>query len=219
MHKRTFSKDPGVTTEWRTWAWSSPNFGWIMVSWLWGPQTPSSLLKPLEQVPGEGASSWPSHWPITTVLESRAKLCTIPRNISMFNFSNEEESHFSELYLFRTKMTRNREFTVPESLTLQNPAFQEFLLWKEIKPSKFCTGALTTWGLLLPSLHSVLEDTELTLTGNPHGPGTALGASGLVVEGMTETAMKKWLTSLCWSACTLCSWFLFSIIFPLSIMK
>lgn len=51
-----------------------------------------------------------------------------PRDISMFHFSNQEESHFSEPYLFRTKMTRNCEFTVPESLTLQNPAFQEFLL-------------------------------------------------------------------------------------------
>lgn len=139
-----------------------------MVGWLWGRQAPSSLLEPLEQGPGEVASSWPSpqHWLITTALESRAKPCTIiPRDISMFHFSHSEESHFSELYLFRTKMTRNCEFTVPESLTRQNPAFQEFLLWKEIKPSKFCTGALTTLGLLLPPPTLFLRLIELTLTG------------------------------------------------------
>lgn len=78
-----------------------------------------------------------------------------------------------ELFLstvpFLSKMKKNCEFTIPDSLTPES-IFPETSVLKESKLLKFCAEALITSTLCPPFVHSILED-----TGSLYGLSTYLG--------------------------------------------
>ena len=91
---------------------------------------------------------------------------------------NQEDSHFSALYLSFLKRQEDMN-AQSDSSTLQNLTFPKFLLCREIKLIRFSPKALVTLSVLLPFLHSILEDNkslEHSILEHLHEPGMVLSA-------------------------------------------